>query len=161
MKSPSGPAPGAPPRLPPVGTQQGAHASRQQEAQEEGRAVVSQAFSIKHAIFSSYNKIYRLFLSVSAGKKTASPIRTHRLWCGQWDSNPHGLLHRNLNPARLPIPPYPHIQFPSIFTREGDARGGASLLVRIYKISWNLFLSNQVEIIILSIQRTMSFTQPS
>ena len=24
-------------------------------------------------------------------------------------SNPHGLLHRNLNPARLPIPPYPHV----------------------------------------------------
>ena len=137
------------------------HLKGQQKAQEEGRAVMSQAFSIKHAIFSSYNKIYRLFLSVSAGKKTASPIRTHRLWCGQWDSNPHGLLHRNLNPARLPIPPYPHIQFPSIFTREGDARGRASLLVRIYKISWNLFLSNQIEIIILSIQRTMSFTQPS
>ena len=25
--------------------------------------------------------------------------------CGQWDLNPYALRHRNLNPARLPIPP--------------------------------------------------------
>lgn len=26
-------------------------------------------------------------------------------WCERRDSNPHGLLHWNLNPARLPVPP--------------------------------------------------------
>ena len=28
-------------------------------------------------------------------------------WCGQGDLNPHALRHRNLNPARLPIPSCP------------------------------------------------------
>ena len=28
-------------------------------------------------------------------------------WCGRRDSNPHDLRHRNLNPARLPVPPRP------------------------------------------------------
>jgi hypothetical protein len=27
--------------------------------------------------------------------------------CGRRDSNPHGLPHWNLNPARLPVPPRP------------------------------------------------------
>ena len=30
-------------------------------------------------------------------------------WCGRRDSNSYTLRHRNLNPARLPIPPRPHI----------------------------------------------------
>jgi hypothetical protein len=28
-------------------------------------------------------------------------------WCGYGDLNPNGFLHRNLNPACLPIPSYP------------------------------------------------------
>src|SRR5277367_5070223 len=27
------------------------------------------------------------------------------LWCERRDSNPHGVTHWNLNPARLPVPP--------------------------------------------------------
>ena len=30
-------------------------------------------------------------------------------WCGRRDSNPHGVTHRNLKPARLPISPRPRI----------------------------------------------------
>lgn len=26
-------------------------------------------------------------------------------WCERGESNPHGFPHRNLNPARLPVPP--------------------------------------------------------
>ena len=29
-------------------------------------------------------------------------------WCGREDSNLHGLLHSDLNAARLPVPPRPH-----------------------------------------------------
>ena len=54
-------------------------------------------------------------------------------WCGHGDSNPNAGKHENLNLACLPIPSCPHIQFPSIFTRGGDARGGASCLIRVYK----------------------------
>src|SRR5512134_3972515 len=31
-------------------------------------------------------------------------------WCERRDSNSHGLPHRNLNPARLPIPPLSHLE---------------------------------------------------
>ena len=31
------------------------------------------------------------------------------IWCGRRDSNPHGVTHRNLKPARLPISPRPPI----------------------------------------------------
>ena len=48
-------------------------------------------------------------------------------------SRTHTVAHWNLNPARLPIPPYPHIQFPSIFTRGGGARDGVLHLIRVYK----------------------------
>lgn len=30
-------------------------------------------------------------------------------WCGREDSNFHGLPHSDLNAARLPIPPRPHV----------------------------------------------------
>ena len=30
-----------------------------------------------------------------------------KVWCGRRDSNPHDFHHRNLNPARLPVPPRP------------------------------------------------------
>ena len=30
-------------------------------------------------------------------------------WCGWRDSNPHDSHHTDLNRARLPIPPQPHI----------------------------------------------------
>ena len=32
------------------------------------------------------------------------------LWWGKWDLNPHAYRHGNLNPARLPIPPCPHVE---------------------------------------------------
>ena len=32
-------------------------------------------------------------------------------WCGREDSNLHGLLHSDLNAARLPVPPRPHVLF--------------------------------------------------
>ena len=33
-------------------------------------------------------------------------------WCGRWDLNPQGSnIHRSLRPARLPVPPHPHIKF--------------------------------------------------
>ena len=35
------------------------------------------------------------------------------LWCGRKDSNLHGVTHWNLNPARLPVPPRPHMQLES------------------------------------------------
>src|SRR3954454_10349098 len=31
------------------------------------------------------------------------------VWCGREDSNFHGLPHSDLNAARLPIPPRPHV----------------------------------------------------
>src|SRR5262249_3928182 len=37
----------------------------------------------------------------------SDPILAVRQWCGRRDSNPHDLRHRNLNPARLPVPPRP------------------------------------------------------
>ena len=34
------------------------------------------------------------------------------IWCGRWDLNPQGSnIHRSLRPARLPVPPHPHIKF--------------------------------------------------
>jgi hypothetical protein len=43
------------------------------------------------------------------------PQRSIAVWCGRRDSNPHDFHHRNLNPARLPVPPRPlehsHEQF--------------------------------------------------
>ena len=56
---------------------------------------------------------------------------------------PARLGHWTLKPARLPVPPYPHIQFPSIFTRGGIARGEALCLIRVYKNRPSLFLSAQ------------------
>lgn len=138
MKSPARQMPGAPPPPSAGGSSvasgagfclsAAAHASCQQKAQEEGRAVMSQAFSIKHTIFSFFTGdiplsyvcgLVPLCNKWSYGKRRQALFEPTAFGAGQWDSNPHGLLHRNLNPARLPIPPYPHIQFPSIFTREG------------------------------------------
>ena len=34
------------------------------------------------------------------------------LWCGRRDLNPHGVTHRNLKPARLPISPRPRLCLP-------------------------------------------------
>jgi PAS domain S-box-containing protein len=48
------------------------------------------------------------------GRKTDAPgacamhaprIQPHSKWCREWDSNPHTLRRRILNPLRLPIPP--------------------------------------------------------
>ena len=36
-----------------------------------------------------------------------SDCERRRHWCGRRDSNPHDFRHRNLNPARLPVPPRP------------------------------------------------------
>ena len=38
------------------------------------------------------------------------------LWCGRWDLNPQGSnIHRSLRPARLPVPPHPHIKFMLVY----------------------------------------------
>ena len=37
------------------------------------------------------------------------------IWCGRRDLNPHELLHWNLKPARLPIPPRPHFKFFALY----------------------------------------------
>ena len=34
-------------------------------------------------------------------------ITPQEFWCGRRDSNPQGLLHWHLKPARLPVPPRP------------------------------------------------------
>ncbi len=36
-------------------------------------------------------------------------LMTGCFWCGREDSNFHGLPHSDLNAARLPIPPRPHV----------------------------------------------------
>ena len=47
------------------------------------------------------------------GKKKGSVLTTRLrqslCLCGKRDSNPHAFRHRNLNPARLPIPSFPRI----------------------------------------------------
>src|SRR6185437_631314 len=50
----------------------------------------------------------------------ASPARQQeKRWCGREDSNFHALRHSDLNAARLPIPPRPHIM---VGPRRGEAR---------------------------------------
>ena len=51
--------------------------------------------------------------TISAWKANVLPLHHTRMlkkgnWCGRRDSNSYTLRHRNLNPARLPIPPRPH-----------------------------------------------------
>ena len=50
-----------------------------------------------------------------------------RKWCGREDSNFHGLPHSDLNAARLPIPPRPHITS----TSRGDSKSQTSCEVGI------------------------------
>ena len=55
------------------------------------------------------------------------------LWCGQWELNPHAEWHRNLNPARLPIPSCPQVpcfrrQLPPICGKTTTAGQGALAL---------------------------------
>ena len=40
-------------------------------------------------------------------KKKNTPNGCSSFWCGRRDLNPHGVTHRNLKPARLPISPRP------------------------------------------------------
>src|SRR5690606_9823262 len=40
--------------------------------------------------------------------------------CGWWGSNPHVLRHRDLNPARLPVPPHPLAPSPAITPGKGS-----------------------------------------
>src|SRR5690606_22123445 len=49
------------------------------------------------------------------------------LWCGEEDSNFHGLPHSDLNAARLPIPPPPHRQHrrPAAFSKSSRGLQGA------------------------------------
>ena len=44
---------------------------------------------------------------VGRAHQAARPRGRFRNWCGRRESNPHDFRHRNLNPARLPIPPRP------------------------------------------------------
>ena len=48
---------------------------------------------------SVFNKIHKIQL-----------ITRQQMWCERRDSNSHGLPHRNLNPARLPIPPLSQVR---------------------------------------------------
>ena len=45
-------------------------------------------------------------MATATGKRMrrGAPVK---VWCGRRDSNPHDFHHRNLNPARLPVPPRP------------------------------------------------------
>ena len=64
---------------------------------------------------------FKLFLSSNLNTKiipSKEKVRTmitlgsyYTVWCGRRDLNPHESLHWNLKPARLPIPPRPHINF--------------------------------------------------
>src|SRR5215467_4322671 len=52
--------------------------------------------------------------------------------CERGDSNPHGITHRNLNPARLPVPPLSRAAA-RYYTSRGllvNGRGGVSSSVR-------------------------------
>ena len=56
----------------------------------------------------------RDFLPISSPVTQTTQKRPRKIggafaWCGRRDLNPHELLHWNLKPARLPIPPRPHI----------------------------------------------------
>mgnify|MGYP000617899528 CR=1 FL=1 len=43
--------------------------------------------------------------------KIMKHISASERWCGRWDLNPQGSnIHRSLRPARLPVPPHPHIK---------------------------------------------------
>src|SRR5690606_10545546 len=44
-----------------------------------------------------------------AGTQDARILTGRFRWCGREDSNFHGLPHSDLNAARLPIPPRPHV----------------------------------------------------
>ena len=50
--------------------------------------------------------------TISAWKANVLPLHYTRVlsckWCGRRDLNSYAFRHWNLNPARLPIPPYPH-----------------------------------------------------
>ena len=46
---------------------------------------------------------------VGSYQKEKHQNRCFSVWCGRRDLNPHGVTHRNLKPARLPISPRPHI----------------------------------------------------
>ena len=45
---------------------------------------------------------------IDLGRCRGAPVN---VWCGRRDSNPHDFHHRNLNPARLPVPPRPLAPF--------------------------------------------------
>ena len=49
----------------------------------------------------------RLRISNEPGKQALFMKKT---WCGKQDSNLHTLRRWNLNPVRLPIPPFPRVE---------------------------------------------------
>ena len=51
-------------------------------------------------------------------------------WCGRRDSNPHDFHHRNLNPARLPIPPRPPPAPPNSCGGPSHRFGSGSIAIR-------------------------------
>ena len=66
-----------------------------------------------------HSVVFSVYLGVAVGCKPSSPLQAKQAqprglclfcWCGRRDLNPHELLHWNLKPARLPIPPRPHIK---------------------------------------------------
>ncbi|CAL9997110.1 hypothetical protein VPHD479_0375 [Vibrio phage D479] len=43
------------------------------------------------------------------GRGSTNYAYLSRIWCAGWDSNPHALRPRNLNPRCLPIPAPAHV----------------------------------------------------
>ena len=48
--------------------------------------------------------LLRLTMAIVSHGCCSAPVK---IWCGRRDSTPHDFHHRNLNPARLPVPPRP------------------------------------------------------
>lgn len=55
----------------------------------------------------------------------------NRDWCGRRDSNPHGLPHGILSPARLPVPPRPRGRSSGFRTRRRGGQGRFSEFFRL------------------------------
>src|SRR6266567_8126976 len=64
-----------------------------------------------------------------ASSRQPCPAPRARGWCGRRDLNPHDFHHRNLNPARLPVPPRPLAGSRLLDTHQ-DAERGAPISQR-------------------------------
>ena len=95
--------------------------------------------------------IYKDFRSIfNDKKKTVGRYNCINLlfliWCGRRDLNPHESLHWNLKPARLPIPPRPHIKFEASFSEASIIIAQYILIVK-RKILFCFFAVNFSELL--------------